>query len=103
MAAREFLQNSALNSNNWFNNQNGVKISPRKQNQFGGTFGGRIRRDKTFFFMDYQGTVSRAGNARSGVASAAERTGDFGGMWALRRLVRFGGKMFRAGGQLGDQ
>ena len=78
-SAYEFLQNSALNANNWFNNQNGVKISPKKQNQFGGTFGGRIRRDKTFFFMDYQGTVSRSsGTSRSGVASAAERTGDFG-------------------------
>jgi hypothetical protein len=75
----EFLQNSALNGNNWFNNQNGVPISPKKQNQFGGTFGGRIRRDKTFFFMDYQGTIARSGGtARSGVASAAERTGDFG-------------------------
>jgi hypothetical protein len=78
-SAFEFLQNSALNANNWFNNQNGVKISPKKQNQFGGTFGGRIRRDKTFFFMDYQGTIARSsGTSRSGVASAAERTGDFG-------------------------
>src|SRR5205085_7862620 len=34
----EFLQNSALNANNFFNNQNGIKVSPRKQNQFGGTF-----------------------------------------------------------------
>src|SRR5580704_1477011 len=78
-SAYEFLQNSALNGNNWFNNQNGVAISPKKQNQFGGTFGGRIRRDKTFFFMDYQGTIARSsGTSRSGVASAAERTGDFG-------------------------
>ena len=74
----EFLQNSALNSNNWFNNQNGIGISPRKQNQFGGTFGGPIKKDKTFFFMDYQGTIARnTGTARAGVASAAERTGDF--------------------------
>src|SRR5207253_6939898 len=45
----EFLQNSALNGNNWFNNQNGIKISPRKQNQLGGTAAGPIRKDKTFF------------------------------------------------------
>ena len=30
-SAFEFLQNSALNANNWFNNQNGIKISPRRQ------------------------------------------------------------------------
>jgi Carboxypeptidase regulatory-like domain len=75
----EFLQNSALNSNNWFNNLAGVGISPRKQNQFGGTFGGPIRKDKTFFFVDYQGTRTRSqGTARSGVPSVAERQGDFG-------------------------
>jgi hypothetical protein len=74
----EFLQNSALNANNFFNNQNGVKISPKKNNQFGGTIGGPIRKDKLFFFFDYQGTISRStGTARAGVASAAERQGDF--------------------------
>ncbi len=78
-SAYEFLQNSDLNANNWFNNQNGIKISPKKQNQFGGTFGGPIRKDKTFFFMDYQGTIATStGTARAGVPSAAERTGDFG-------------------------
>ncbi|HMC62958.1 MAG TPA: hypothetical protein VKJ01_27445, partial [Candidatus Solibacter sp.] len=75
----EFLQNSAINSNNFFNNQNGVKISPKKNNQFGGTIGGPIRKDKNFFFFDYQGTISRStGTARAGVASVPERQGDFG-------------------------
>ena len=100
----EFLQNSALNSNNFYNNQNGVKVSPRKQNQFGGTFGGRIRKDKTFFFMDYEGTLTRSqGTARAGVPSALERTGDFG------ELCKYAGGVFdsagrcsAAGGQLWD-
>lgn len=75
----EFLQNSALNANNWFNNLAGVGISPRKQNQFGGTIGGPIRKDKTFFFFDYQGTRTRSqGTTRAGVPSAAERQGNFG-------------------------
>jgi hypothetical protein len=78
-SAYEFLQNSALNANNWFNNQNGVKKSPSKQNQYGGTIGGPIRKNKFFFFGDYQGTTARnTGTARAGVPSAAERTGDFG-------------------------
>jgi hypothetical protein len=78
-SAYEFLQNSALNANNWFNNQNGVKKLPSKQNQYGGTIGGPIRRNKFFFFGDYQGTIARStGTARAGVPSAAERTGDFG-------------------------
>src|SRR5262249_27194335 len=75
----EFLQNSALNANNWFNNLAGVKISPRKFNQFGGTFGGPVRKNKTFFFLDYQGTRTRSqGTARAGVPSIAERQGDYG-------------------------
>jgi hypothetical protein len=100
----EFLQNSALNSNNWFNNQNGVKVSPRKQNQFGGTLGGRIRRDKTFFFMDYEGTITRSqGTARAGVASALERTGDFGELCkSAGGVFDSAGKCSAAGGQLWD-
>ncbi len=78
-SAYEFLQNSALNANNFFNNRNGVKISPKKQNQFGGTLGGPIRKDKLFFFVDYQGTLAKSnGTATAGVPSAAERSGNFG-------------------------
>ncbi|MGH9397478.1 MAG: hypothetical protein ACRD18_11590, partial [Terriglobia bacterium] len=74
----EFLQNSSLNSNNFFNNANGVPITPSRQNQFGGTFGGPIRKNKTFFFLDYQGTrSSRSSTQNAGVPSMAERKGDF--------------------------
>jgi hypothetical protein len=100
----EFLQNSALNANNFFNNQNGVKVSPSKQNQFGGTFGGPIRKDKTLFFVDYQGTIRRSqGTARAGVPSPAERTGDFGELCA-RAGGSFDatGKCSAAAGQIWD-
>jgi hypothetical protein len=78
-SAYEFLQNSDLNANNWFNNRNGVGIAPKKQNQFGGTLGGPIKKDKTFFFIDYQGTIAKnTGTVNAGVPTAAERQGDFG-------------------------
>jgi len=103
-SAFEFLQNSALNANNWFNNQNGIKISPRRQNQFGGTLGGPIKKDRTFFFMDYQGTISaNTGTARAGVPSAAERQGDFGEL-CTRAGGSFdaSGKCSAASGQIWD-
>lgn len=102
----EFLQNSALNANNWFNNLAGIKISPRKQNQFGGTLGGPIRKNKTFFFVDYQGTRTRSqGTARAGVPSQAERQGDFGEVCtrpALGGTFDSSGKCSVASGQIWD-
>ncbi len=55
--AFEFLRNTDLDARNYFSPTRGVFI----QNQFGGTFGGPIRRDKIFFFSDYQGTRQREG------------------------------------------
>ncbi|MGH9583032.1 MAG: hypothetical protein ACRD4O_08875, partial [Bryobacteraceae bacterium] len=75
----EFLQNSALNANDFFKNQNGIGISPSKQNQFGGTLGGPIVKNNTFFFFDYQATITRSSRTeQAGVPSLAERNGDFG-------------------------
>ena len=103
-SAYEFFQNSALNSNNWFNNQNGIRIAPGGQNQFGGTLGGPIKRDKLFFFVDYQGTRTRSsGTARAGVPSAAERQGDFGEICAQKGgTFNSAGMCSAAAGQLWD-
>ncbi len=54
-SAFEFLRNDAFDANNFFNNRAGRAKPDFKQNQFGGTFGGPVFRDKTFFFGDYQG------------------------------------------------
>ncbi len=68
-----------MDANNWFNNKNGQPIAALKRNDFGGSIGGPIRKDKTFFFFDYEGLRERdATNAVAGVPTAAERTGDFG-------------------------
>jgi hypothetical protein len=73
----EFLRNTDLDARNYFSPTRGAF----DQNQFGGTFGGPIRKNKVFFFADYQGTRSTQGidTGEIPVPSLAERAGDFGG------------------------
>ena len=75
--AFEFLRNSALDARGFFEPADQPK-APFKQNQFGGVFGGPIKKDKTFFFGDYQGTRVRAANTYIvTVPTPAEINGDF--------------------------
>ena len=71
----EFLRNTDLDARNYFSHTRGVF----DQNQFGGTFGGPIQRNKIFFFGDYQGTRSTQGldTNKIPVPSLAERNGNF--------------------------
>ena len=74
-AAWEFLRNDAMDSSDHFTRT----VQPLKQNQFGGTFGGPIVKDKTFFFGYYEGFRNRQGETVAAtVPTAAEKTGDFG-------------------------
>jgi hypothetical protein len=50
--AWEFLRNDKLDAANFFENAGGIQKGEYRQNQFGFTFGGPIRKDKTFFFGD---------------------------------------------------
>ncbi|MFN9299137.1 MAG: TonB-dependent receptor domain-containing protein [Acidobacteriota bacterium] len=59
----EFLRNRSLNSNTFFNNRAGVGRPAFSQNQFGGTLGGPIKKDKTFFFGSYEGFRLRQGSS----------------------------------------
>jgi Carboxypeptidase regulatory-like domain/TonB-dependent Receptor Plug Domain/TonB dependent receptor len=68
-AAWEFFRNDDMNANTYFLKQNGQPRPVLKQNQFGGTLGGPIRRDKTFFFVGYQGTRQSNGLSTTGFSS----------------------------------
>ena len=74
----EFHRNDAFDANNFFNNRAGRGKPEFKQNQFGGTIGGPVFKDKTFFFSDYQGHRESLGQTfLSTVPSMAMRAGNF--------------------------
>jgi Carboxypeptidase regulatory-like domain/TonB dependent receptor/TonB-dependent Receptor Plug Domain len=76
--AYEFHRNDALNAANYFKNPVDPEKAPLKQNQFGFTLGGPIRKDRTFFFVDYQGlTVRKVTEAFAQVPEEPFRRGDF--------------------------
>jgi hypothetical protein len=52
---REYNRNTLFAANDWFNNRSGVPRPPLIRNQFGGNLGGPIKKDKIFFFFDYEG------------------------------------------------
>jgi Carboxypeptidase regulatory-like domain len=70
----EFLRNTDLDARNYFSSDRGTFI----QNQFGGTLGGPVVRNKVFFFADYQGTRQRQGvdTGLIPVPSVQDRSGD---------------------------
>ena len=73
-SAFEFLRNTDLDARNYFSPTRGAF----RQNQFGGTFGGPIHRDRVFFFSDYQGTRQTQGidTGTISVPSNADRSGN---------------------------
>ena len=75
----EFLRNDKLDARNFF----AEKTEPLKQNQFGGTVGGPIVRNRTFFFAYYEGFRNRQGITKTAtVPTPEERMGDFSGSGA---------------------
>lgn len=75
--AFEFFRNDALNARNFFQSTNPLKPAYRRH-QFGGTFGGPLVKDRTFFFADYQGQRQSIGRtAFSTVPTLLQRQGIF--------------------------
>lgn len=80
----DFFRNQILDANDWFNNFNGAPRPGLQRNNFGGTFGGPIKKSKAFFFFDFDGT--RENNLRTrnaAVPTPAERNGNFGELCTL--------------------
>jgi hypothetical protein len=82
----EFLRNDdALNAANFFDNFAGLPKAPLRYNLFGGTLGGPVvipraykGRDRTFFFVSYEGTrIRTSGTSQLSVPTAEQRSGDF--------------------------
>ncbi len=88
--AWEYLRNRDLDANTFFNNINGTPRPSFTQNQFGVNLGGPVYipkiydgRNKTFFFVDYEGFRQRQGiSTTQNVPTAAERTGDLSALGA---------------------
>ena len=85
----EFLRNQKLDATNFFANRSGAKKPVYQQNQYGATLGGRIIRNRTFFFASYQGTRIRRG--QSFISSVPSRDIvdrlDFSTQPAIRRNI----------------
>ena len=77
-SAFEFIRNEKLDATNFFANRSGSVKPTLRQNQFGGTIGGPIVKNKTFGFFSYQGTRIRLGRTfLATVPSQLTRSGDF--------------------------
>lgn len=78
--AFDYLRNNYFDANSYFNNQQNLPVPVLKRNQYGGTIGGPIVRNKLFFFFSYEGQHQTSLDARNGKVTAftpAEASGDF--------------------------
>jgi hypothetical protein len=82
-SAVEFLRNDKFDARNYFDDP-GKAIPPLRQNQFGATLGGPIRRERAFYFLSYEGQrIHRSLTQTFSVAPDALRTGNFAGLVPL--------------------
>ena len=76
--AYEYIRNNYFDSNDFFSSQNRLRKPKNNQNQFGGNFGGPIKKNQIFYFFNYEGTRIKQGVSRiATVPLDNERIGDF--------------------------
>lgn len=79
----EFVRNNVFDAKNFFDSTT-APIPPFRQNQFGGSLGGPVMRNRTFFFMNYEGQrVRKSLTSTCSVPADAMRAGDFSGSPAI--------------------
>ena len=84
-SAYDFVRDSIFDANDWFANRFGQPLPPLRRNNYGFTIGGPIIKNKTFFFVDYDGLRSSGlSTATFGVATDLMRNGDFGEVCAAQ-------------------
>jgi hypothetical protein len=77
----EFFRNEVLDARNFFDP---TKKPPYRQNQFGATLGGPVVKDRTFYFLSYEGLLVRQAQTQTfSVPTSAVRAGDFSGLPAI--------------------
>lgn len=97
--AYEYLRNTKLDANNFFNNAAGIARSQLVQNQFGATVGGPVKRNKAFFFFNYERYTRRNGVPYEAlVPTPAQLSGDFRGYSPIYDPTT--GKQFQCNGVL---
>jgi hypothetical protein len=89
----EFVRNRVFNARNFF----AAQTDPLKRNQFGGTLGGPIKKNSSFIFVGYQGTLIRTqNNAQNTILpTAANLTGDFSNYETVNPAVNPLGKIIQ--------
>jgi len=99
-SAYEFFRNDVFDARNFFSKD----VEPLKQSQFGGTFGGPIRKDRIFVFGYYEGFRNRQGITRSGIVpTPQQRQGDFSGRSTPLLNIAAGGVPYPNGQLPADQ
>src|SRR5262249_27810005 len=87
----EFLRNDKFDARNFFDAPT-APIPPLRQNQFGGTLGGPLRKNRSFFFLNYEGErINKSVTKTFTVPTEAMRLGDFGGLPPIYDPLSTGG------------